>query len=82
MDGDADDFRGSVVDEGAVDWGEGEGVVDEEGHSTPSTLSASTVKKRVARNFDVGVWTKLGFLNGGDGDFALVEELPKFVDFS
>ena len=82
LDGDADDLGGGVIDEGAVDFGEGEGVVDEETHSTPTTIGARAMKKRVAGDVDVGVWAKFRFLDGGHGDFVFVEELAEFDGFS
>ena len=56
--------------------------MDKQGHTTPSTFSASTMEERITRDVDVGERAKFRFLDGGDSDFAFIEKVPKFVDFS
>ena len=48
--GDTLEFDVGIGDEIAGDWGEGNGVVDEQAHSTPPTTLAEVVDKRIAGN--------------------------------
>ena len=61
---------------------EGEGVVDEEGDTTPTPSTAAAVEECVAGDVEIGRRTKFRFLNGDDGDSMFVEKLPELVDFS
>ena len=82
LDGDADGFDEGVVDEGAVDFGEWERVVDEEGHTTPTPIRTVTMEKRVSGDVDVEGRSKFGLLDGGDSDAMFVEEFSKFICFT
>ena len=76
------EFGVGVVEEGSVNGGKGDGVVNEERHSTPATPTLSVlIDESVARDGrKTVVGAKLGFLKSCDGDAVVVEEASEFVD--
>ena len=78
--GDADDLDVGVVDEGAIDGGERDGVVDKEGHP-PHSPRVDLVDEGVAGNQRrARLRTKFCHLNSGDAYPMVDEKIAKIRD--